>query len=330
MKSGIKGEQPMAIENEKLVEMYWTMVRIRTFEESVAKEFEKGNIPGFVHLYSGEEAVATGACANLRPDDYITSTHRGHGHLIAKGGKTDRMMAELHGKKTGYNKGKGGSMHIYDMDIGILGANGIVGGGISIAAGAALSAQMRGTDQVSVCFFGDGANNRGTFHEGINLAACWNLPVVYVLENNMYAIDTGIVESCKVANLSERAKGYGIPSQTVDGNDVLAVYEAVGKAVARARKGQGPTLIECKTYRYHGHAQGAPQAYYRTKEEVEEWMKKDPIPRYRKVLVDKGILTEKDAGKIDQTIAEEIEKAVDFAKKSPYPAPEETLADVYA
>jgi pyruvate dehydrogenase E1 component alpha subunit len=328
--AGTGGEKLMGTEKEKLVELYRVMVRIRTFEERVAKEFEMGNIPGFVHLYVGEEAVATGTCANLRPDDYITSTHRGHGHLIAKGGKTDRMMAELYGKKTGYNKGKGGSMHIADMDIGILGANGIVGGGISIAAGAALSAQMRGTDQVAICFFGDGANNRGTFHEGINLAACWRLPVVYILENNQYAIDTFIAESCKLANLSDRAKGYGIPGKTVDGNDVLAVYEAVGKAVARARKGQGPTLIECKTYRHYSHAQGDTQIYYRTKEELEDWNKRDPIPRYRKQLVEMGVFTENDAKKIDQEMKDEIEKAVEFARESPYPAPEEALEDVYA
>jgi TPP-dependent pyruvate/acetoin dehydrogenase alpha subunit len=320
----------MDIEKEKLIELYQVMVRIRTFEERVAKEFEMGNIPGFVHLYVGEEAVATGACANLRPDDYITSTHRGHGHLIAKGGKTDRMMAELYGKKTGYNKGKGGSMHIADIDIGILGANGIVGGGICIAAGAALSAQMRGTDQVTVCFFGDGASNRGTFHEGINLAACWDLPVVFIIEHNVYAIDTSISYSCKLANLSDRAKGYGIPGQTIDGNDVLTVYEEVGKAVTRARKGQGPTLIECKTYRQRAHAEGEAQAYYKTKKDIEEWKKKDPILRYTRQLFEMSILTEKDVDKITQEMDQEIENAVRFARESPPPTPEETLENVYA
>jgi pyruvate dehydrogenase E1 component alpha subunit len=318
----------MAIKREKLIDMYRVMVRIRTFEERVAKEFAAGKIPGAAHLYAGEEAVATGACANLRPDDYITSTHRGHGHLIAKGGKTDRMMAELYGKKNGYNKGKGGSMHIADMEIGILGANAIVGASIPIAAGAALSAQMRGTDQVVIGFLGDGATNTSRFHEGVNLAAIWNLPVVYVIENNMYAEATPLSIVCKLANLSDRAKAYGIPGKTVDGNDVLAVYEAVGEAVTRAREGQGPTLIECKTYRYYGHFQGDPQTY-KTKEEVEEWMKKDPIPRFRKQLIEMGVLTEEDVDKIGQEMNKEIEKAVKFAEESPPPAPEEALEDVY-
>ena len=319
----------MAIEKGKLMDMYKTMVRIRTFEERVFKEFTAGNIPGFVHLYSGEEAVATGACANLRPDDYITSTHRGHGHLIAKGGKTDRMMAELYGKKTGYNKGKGGSMHIADVDIGILGANGIAGAGITIATGAALSAKLRGTDQVTICFFGDGATNTSRFHEGVNLAACLNLPIVYVIENNLYAISVRISAACKIPNISDRASAYGIPGKTVDGNDVLAVYEAVGEAVTRARKGQGPTLVECKTYRRHGHWAGDAQAYV-DKQEIDEWLKKDPIPRFRKKLIEMGILTEQDADRIDQEIGEEIGKAVKFAEESPLPDPEEVLTDVYA
>ena len=319
----------MPIEREKLINMYRTMVRIRAFEERVKKEFAAGNIPGFVHLYSGEEAAAVGACANLRPDDYITSTHRGHGHVIAKGGKTDRMMAELYGKKTGYNKGKGGSMHIADMEIGMLGANGIVGAGVPIAGGAALSAKMRGTDQVAICFLGDGASNTTRFHEGINLASIWNLPVVYVIENNQYAQSTPVHSSSKLVNLADRAAAYGIPGKTVDGNDVLAVYEAVGEAVARARKGEGPTIVECKTYRWHGHYEGDVQNY-RTKEEISKWMKKDPIPRFRRKLVEMGVFTEKDADKIDQEINEQIEKAVKFADESPFPAPEETLEDVYA
>ena len=319
----------MPIEKEKLIDMYRTMLRIRTFEERVSREFAAGNIPGFVHLYIGEEAIASGACANLSPDDYITSTHRGHGHLIAKGGKTDLMMAELFGKKTGYCKGKGGSMHIADADIGILGANGIVGGGIPVAGGAALSAQMRGTDQAVICFLGDGASNRGTFHEGVNLAACWNLPVVYVIENNLYAEKTRISDTSKVTDLAARASSYGIPDVTVDGNDVVAVYEAVGEAVARARRGEGPTLVECKTYRWHGHFEGDPQTY-EPEQEVEEWKKKDPIPAFRKRLVEMKLLTEQDADKIDRETNEEIEKAVKFAQESPFPAPEETLEDVFA
>ncbi len=319
----------MPIEKEKLIDMLKTMARIRTFEERVSKEFAAGNIPGFVHLYVGEEAIATGACANLRPDDYITSTHRGHGHLIAKGGKTDRMMAELYGKKTGYNKGKGGSMHIADMDIGILGANGIVGAGIPIAGGAALSAQMRGTDQVVICFFGDGATNTTRFHEGINMASHWKLPVVYVIENNLWAQFTRTSTVINITSIADRAAAYGIPGVVVDGNDVLAVYEAVGEAVVRSRKGKGPTLIECKTYRWHGHFEGDPQTY-RLKTETEEWMKKDPIPRFREKLIGMGVLTEKEANEIDQEILKELDGAVRYAEESPLPAPEEALADVFA
>jgi pyruvate dehydrogenase E1 component alpha subunit len=314
---------------KELIDMYRKMVRIRLFEERVVKEFAAGNIPGFVHVYSGEEAVAVGACANLRTKDYITSTHRGHGHLIAKGGRTDRMMAELYGKKTGYNKGKGGSMHIAEVDIGILGADAIVGGGIPIAGGAALSAKMRGTDQVAVCFLGDGASNTSRFHEGVNLASIWKLPVVYVIENNMYAETTCIADTCNLTDIADRAAAYGIPGVTVDGNDVMAVYEAVGAAVAKARKGEGPTLVECKTCRHHGHYEGDTMTY-RDKKEVDECKKRDPIPRFRKKLAEMGVLTEKEAEKIDQEIAQEIEAAVKFAAESPFPDPEEALEDVYA
>ncbi len=291
--------------------------------------YRGGEITGAIHLCIGQEATATGVCANLRPEDYITSTHRGHGHLIAKGGETNRMMAELYGKKTGYCKGKGGSMHIADADIGILGANGIVGGGITIAGGAALSAQIRGTDQVVICFLGDGASNRGTFHEGVNLAACWDLPVVYVIENNLYAEKTHISDTSKVANLADRASAYGIPDITVDGNDVIAVYEAVGGAIAQAKRGEGPTLVECKTYRWHGHFEGDTQTY-KPEEEIEDWKKKDPIPAFRKRLVEMELLSEQDADKIDQEINEEIEEAVRFAQESPFPDPEEALEDVFA
>jgi TPP-dependent pyruvate/acetoin dehydrogenase alpha subunit len=319
----------MKPEKEKLIDMYRKMVRIRLFEERVVKEFAAGKIPGFVHLYSGEEAVAVGACANLTDDDYITSTHRGHGHVIAKGGKTDRMMAELFGKKTGYNKGKGGSMHIAEVDIGILGADAIVGGGIPVAGGAALSAKMRGTDQVAVCFSGDGATNTSRFHEGVNLASIWKLPVVYVIENNGYAETTSVSYAINIPNIADRAVSYGIPGVTVDGNDILAVYEAVAEAVARARKGEGPSLIECKTCRHHGHFEGDTMTYI-TKEEMAECKKKDPIPRFRKKLAEMGVMTEAAADKVDREVAAEIEEAVKFAEGSPFPAPEEALEDVYA
>jgi len=279
----------MVISNEKLIDMYRTMVRIRVFEERVSKEFAAGNIPGFVHVYIGEEATGTGACANLGPEDFITSTHRGHGHMIAKGGRPDRMMAELFAKETGYCRGKGGSMHIADTEIGILGANGIVGAGITLAAGAGLSAKMRGTDQVAICFLGDGASNRGTFHEGINLAAVWGLPVVYVIENNLYAEKTRISDTYRLPDLSARAGAFGIPDVTVDGNDVVAVYETVGEAVARARRGEGPTLVESKTYRMHGHFEGDPQTY-KDKAEIEAWRKKDPIEGFAKRLAENSVM----------------------------------------
>ena len=319
----------MQIDKDKLIAMYRTMVRIRVFEERVSKEFAAGNIPGFVHLYIGEEAVAAGACATLNASDCITSTHRGHGHLIAKGGRPDRMMAELFGRRTGYCNGKGGSMHIADTALGILGANGIVGGGINIAAGAALSAKMRGSGQVVLCFLGDGSTNRGTFHEGVNMAAVWDLPVVYVIENNMYAEKTRISDTCKLPNLADRALAFGIPDVTIDGNDAVAVYEAVSESVARARKGKGPTLVECKTYRWHGHYEGDRQSY-KPAAEAEEWRKRDPIPAFRTKLAAEGMLAPADAATIDREAAEEVEAAVKFARESPFPAPEETLEDVFA
>lgn len=319
----------MDLGKNKLVEMYRKMVRIRTFEERAKKEFAAGKIPGFVHLYSGEEASAVGTCSNLDDNDFITSTHRGHGHLIAKGGKTDKMMAELFGKKTGYNKGKGGSMHIADVEIGILGANGIVGAGVTITAGAALASVVKGTKQIAVCFLGDGASNRGTFHEGINMAACFKLPAIFLIENNQFAESTCISRTCKVNNIADRAAAYGIPGVTVDGNDVLAVYEAVSEAAARARKGDGPTIVETMTYRHHGHFEGDP-CNYQPDAEMAKWKAKDPIVLFRKKLIEMGTASEDELKKVEQEIADEIEAAVKFAEESPTPAPEETLEDVYA
>lgn len=318
----------MSIDTEKLLWMYTNMLKIRRFEEKVAELFAAGKIPGFVHLYIGEEAVATGVCAHLRKDDYITSTHRGHGHLISKGGDLKLMMAELFGKRTGYCKGKGGSMHIADLDLGILGANGIVGGGPPIATGAALAARYKGTDQVAVCFLGDGASNQGTFHEGVNLASIWKLPVIFVVENNMYGISLPQTRSMRVQDIADRARAYDIPGFVVDGNDVIAVYEAAGEAIQRARAGEGPALIECKTYRYRGHFEGDPMIY-RTREEEEMWKAKDPIPRFEAKLMEMGVLTEAQAREINERILAEVEEAVRFAEESPWPAPEEVLEDVY-
>ena len=319
----------MITPSEKLIEMYRKMLEIRHFEEKVYELYGQNLVPGTIHLYAGQEAVAVGVCANLRKEDYIVSTHRGHGHCIAKGADLKRVMAEILGKKTGYCRGKGGSMHIADFSIGILGATGVVGAGIPIAVGAGLSIKLRGTDQVVACFFGDGASNQGTFHEGINMAAIWKLPVLFVCENNLYAMGTRQSRVMLIENISERAAAYGIPGVTVDGNDVLAVYEAAKEAVERAKRGEGPTLIECKTYRHKGHSRMDP-ATYRPKEEVEYWLRKDPIPKFRGRLLEMGILTEEEAKKIEEEVLREIEEAVKFALESPYPEPEEALKDVYA
>ena len=313
----------------KLVEMYKMMVKIRLFEEKVFELYAQNLVPGTIHLYTGQEAVAVGVCSALRKDDYITSTHRGHGHCIAKGAEIKRVMAEILGKKTGYCKGKGGSMHIADFNIGMLGATAVVGAGTPIAAGAALSIKLRKTGQVVACFFGDGASNQGTFHEGINMAAIWQLPVIFVCENNLYAMGTRQSITMKIENIADRATAYGIPGVVVDGNDVLAVYEAALSAVERARRDEGPTLIECKTYRHRGHSRVDP-AKYRPKEEVEAWLAKDPIKQLRERLLQSTILTEVEIQRIDEEVSTEIEEAVKYSMESPYPAPQEALEDVYA
>ncbi len=318
----------MEIPKEKLMWMYSTMVRSRTFEDRVAKEFAKGVVPGFVHLSQGQEALAVGAIANLRKDDYLCGAHRAHGQCIAKGETTKKIMAELYAKKTGSCKGKGGSMHISNPELGMLGTNGIVGAGINIIGGAALSAKKRGTDQVGMVIFGDGACQTSAFHEGVNLASIWDLPVIYVIENNGLAETTKISYSAKVANIADRAVAYGIPGVTVDGNDPIAVYKAVNKAVARARKGDGPTIVECKTLRGAGMYEGDTQAY-RTEEDWKELREKDPIPRFEKKLIEMGVLTEKEAGKIQKEAVVEIDEAVKFAEESPYPEPEDCLKDVF-
>ncbi|MEM3054951.1 MAG: thiamine pyrophosphate-dependent dehydrogenase E1 component subunit alpha, partial [Candidatus Bathyarchaeia archaeon] len=284
---------------EKLIEMYGKMLEIRLFEEKVFELYAQNLVPGTIHLYTGQEAVAVGVCSALRKDDYITSTHRGHGHCIAKGAELKHVMAEILGKRTGYCKGKGGSMHIADFSLGVLGATAVVGAGIPIAAGAGLSIKLRKTDQVVACFFGDGASNQGTFHEGINMAAIWKLPVIFVCENNLYAMGTRQSLVMVIENIAERASAYGIPGVVVDGNDVLAVYEATFKAVERARKGEGPTLIECKTYRHRGHSRVDP-ARYRPKEEVEAWLAKDPIKRFKERLLQTGTFTETELRKVEE------------------------------
>ena len=321
----------MKLEPEKMLGMYQTMLRIRRFEEKVMDMYARQLIPGITHLYIGEEAVATGVCTNLKTDDYITSTHRGHGHCIAKGGELKLMMAELFGKTTGYCRGKGGSMHIANIDLGILGANGIVAAGMPIAGGAALAIKMRKGSQVVVSFFGDGACNQGAFHESLNLAAVWKLPVVFVCENNLYGISVAAKRVGSIQDYYLRKASYGIEGCKVDGNDLLAVYEAAGEAVSRAREGKGPTLIECKTYRWRGHYEGeADRTFlYRPKEEIEEWMKKCPIDRFKKFLLEKKVSKETNLKKIDEQIQGEIEEAIEYAKNSPDPNPEDALRDVY-
>ena len=318
----------MSLTNEKMIEMYSNMIQIRMFEERVAELFGAGKIPGFVHLYVGEEAVATGVCASLRPTDYITSTHRGHGHLISKGGDIKLMMAELLGKKTGYCKGKGGSMHIADVELGILGANGIVGGGPPLAAGAALAAQYQGRDDIAVCFFGDGASNQGTTHEAMNLASCWKLPVVFVNENNLYGISSCTLNSMCVADIADRASAYDMPGVVVDGNDVMAVYEAALEGINRARKGEGPCLIECKTYRFRGHFEGDP-CVYRNEDELNEWKDKDPLPRFETKLLEMDVLTPDKISDIRGNIENALAEAVTYAEQSPFPEADEIIEDVY-
>ncbi len=319
----------MELSRERLIEMYRQMVTIRYFEEGVWKVYTQGWMPGLAHLYTGEEAVAVGVCAALRADDYITSTHRGHGHCIAKGGRVDRMMAEIMGKVTGYCKGKGGSMHIADPDLGILGANGIVGGSFGIATGAGLAAHMLGQDRVTVCFFGDGAANEGIFHETINLAAIWKLPVIYLCENNLYGMSVAQSRAMLLESIADRAAAYGIPGVTVDGNDVLAVYEVTRAAVERARQGQGPTLLECKTYRWYGHHVGDPSTSYRPAEEVESWKAHCPIKRFRAWLIEQSHLTEDEAAAIEAAQQREVEEAIEFGKNSPYPPLDELGKDVF-
>jgi len=310
--------------------LYETMFRMRRFEEEVFEFYKKGLMPGLAHLYLGQEAVATGVCATLNDDDYIGSSHRGHGHLVARGADTDRMMAEILGKETGYSQGKGGSMHIMALDKGILGANGIVGGEIPIATGAAYSAKYRGTKQVAISFFGDGASNEGTFHESINMAAAWDLPCIYVIENNLYGISVDIRSVTNTEDLADRAKAYGIPGVVVDGMDVLAVYEAAEEAVTHARSGKGPTIIECKTYRWQGHHVGDPGEYRsrRDKKEKEKWMARCPVTNFRAKMLEAGIDEAKIAA-AEAAIEEEIQAAVKFAVDSPYPEVSEAFTDIF-
>ncbi len=323
----------MRIPEDTLREMLRLMYTIRAFECRARQLFEerrlRGSFMGALHSYEGEEAVAVGACIGLRPDDYILSTHRGHGHCIAKGVDVKFMMAELLGKETGISKGRGGSMHMFDPALGLLGGNGIVGGGIPLALGPAFSAQYRHTDQVTVCFFGDGAACQGNFHESLNLASLWKLPVIYICENNQYAVTTPVNESIAVANVADRAAGYGCPGEVVDGSDVLAVYRAVTEAVQRARGGAGPMLLECKTYRYQAHCMVIPDR--RDPQELARWQKEhDPIRHFERYLLDQQIMDEAQQSKLNEQVHKTVEAAVTFAEASPLPHPSTVAEHLWA
>lgn len=316
-------------DRELILKLYETMLKIRLFEETQSRVFRAGEQEGFTHLYLGSEAIAAGVCANLNIDDYITSTHRGHGHMIAKGGDFKKMMAELYGRSTGYCLGRSGSLHIADRSIGVLGANGIVGDGNPIAVGAGYSIKLRGTKQVVVSFFGDGATNQGTFHESLNMAATWDLPVIFVIENNGLSCGVPTKTVCKVLEkLGDRAAAYGMPGENINGLDVIEVYITARKAVQRARNGKGPTLINCKTVRHHGHFEG--DIDIRTKEEIEEALKQDAVGIFEKRMQDEMLITQKEIKEYRKRIQVIIDEAVEFARKSPYLKPEDALKFVYA
>ena len=318
------------LDRDLVLKMYEGMLKIRLFEQTEGDIFARGEQEGFVHLYIGQEAIAVGTCLNLNKDDYITSTHRGHGHVIAKGGDMKQMMGELYGRSTGYCKGKSGSLHIADFDVGILGANGIVGAGIPIAVGAAYSIKLRGTQQVSVAFFGDGAMTQGAFHEAANMASAWDLPVILVVENNQWAVGSNMMRICKpcvAEDMSCRAAAYGMPGESVDGNDVVAVYSAVKKAVNRARNGEGPTLINCQTYRMRTHFEGDLDT--RDEAEVEDWRKKDPINRLEKNMVEAKLISGSEIEMYKDRIQALVDEAVEFGRTSPIPQPEDALEHVY-
>ncbi|WP_052344050.1 thiamine pyrophosphate-dependent dehydrogenase E1 component subunit alpha [Kallotenue papyrolyticum] len=312
-----------------MIELLRQMELIRAFEEMAEQLYVRGLIHGTMHLSIGQEACAVGAIAALEPRDFILSTHRGHGHCIAKGADVRRMMAEFMGKETGYCRGRGGSMHIADVEGGNLGANGIVAGGLPIAAGVGLSLKMQGRREICMAFFGDGAANEGAFHEALNSAAIWRLPIVFFCENNQYAMSMSVREAFPGIDISARAAAYNIPGITIDGNDLLAVYDAVSVAAQRARAGHGPTLIEAKTYRWRGHSK-SDRNLYRTQEEIEQWKARDPIARFRRLLIDEGILDAGRAAELTQAVKAEIAEAVAFAEASPEPDPASMEDEVYA
>jgi len=325
----LNGHTMDAMDGERMREALRLMLTIRLFDERALALYRAGEMRGTTHPYIGMEAVGVGVMLALQPGDYVTSTHRGHGHTIAKGGDPKRMMAELLGKATGYSGGKGGSMHIADMDKHMLGANGIVGGGMGLATGAALTAKLQKTGAVAICFFGDGALEQGILHETTNLAAIWKLPVVYVCENNQYAMSARSDWSIAGGNPASRAAGYGIPGVSIDGMDFFSVFQNASELVERARRGDGPSYLVCNTYRFHGHHAGDP-LNYREKEEVERWREQDPIEKVKQVALDRGLLPSDEIADLEQSIESQIEDAVEFARNSPDPTPDQLMTDIYA
>lgn len=323
-------EPNLKLSKQQLLSLYRKMLVIRRCEEQLAKSYQAGLIHGACHTYIGQEAVATGVCAHLRPDDAVFSTHRGHGHALAKGVSVRQVIAELFGRATGCSFGRGGSMHLFAPETGLMGTSGIVGPCILQAAGAGYTFKLLKTDRVGVAFFGDGAVNNGAFHEGLNMATAWELPALFVCENNMYATEIPFAYATKNQNVAGRAAGYGLPGVAVDGNDVLAVYEAAGEAVARARTGGGPTLIECKTYRTRPHAEGMRDAGYRTLEEIEAWKARDPIPRFRERLLAGGIAGADECEMIETEVRAIIEDGLNFATNSPWPDPATVMDHIYS
>jgi acetoin:2,6-dichlorophenolindophenol oxidoreductase subunit alpha len=320
----------METDKKELIDLYRTMLTIRRFEERVSLEHALGNVLGYVHLYIGQEAVAAGVCHNLGVEDRIVSSHRGHGHSIAKGADVRRMMAEIYGKKTGYCKGKGGSMHIADFKVGMLGANGIVGAGLPIAVGAGMAAQLEKKGKIAAVFFGDGATQEGEFHESMSLASIWKLPLIFVCENNLYASGTPARYALPIQDIYKKADSYGMPGMVVDGNDVVAVNNVARELVTRTRNGGGPVLLECKTYRWHTHFEMSTMPDPRPKEELENWKTRCPVAAMERRLVSERVLTSPDLDAINQEVLQKIEEAVNYAKESPFPDPEDALEDVYS
>jgi TPP-dependent pyruvate/acetoin dehydrogenase alpha subunit len=313
-----------------ILSLYRKMILIREFELKAREVFRTGRMPGFIHVYIGEEAVAAGVCEQLRVDDYVASTHRGHGHALAKGVSPREAMAELLGATNGCSGGRGGTMHLYDPTVGFLGSNGVVPPGILIAAGAGLSAKLRGTDQVAVAFFGDGGSNNGAFHEGLNMAATWEIPVVFICENNLYATEMPLSKAARNTDIASRAAAYGMPGFRVDGNDVLQVYQSAGEAITRARNGGGPTLLECLTYRWYGHHEGDPGVSYRTREEVAAWKERDPVKKLKDEAIAAAVVTPEDFAKVDSEVAAVLEDAAQFALASPLEEESTALRYVFA